>query len=121
MTRLLSDLQNHNMAWPFLKPVNMEDVTDYADVIKHPMGKSGVRSHTPRLNLSLDFSTMEMKLENNAYPTFNDFVDDAMLVFSNCKVYNPDGSIYARNATKMEKFVRDWVTAERSKNDSIGY
>lgn len=68
-----------------------------------------------------DFSTMEMKLDNNLYPSFNDFVDDAMLVFSNCKRYNPEGSIYARNASKMERFVKDWVATERAKNDSIGY
>lgn len=64
---------------------------------------------------------MEMKLENNQYTLFNDFVDDAMLVFANCKKYNPESSVYARNATKMEKFVKDWVTLERSKNDALGY
>ncbi|KAG8906716.1 histone acetyltransferase [Tulasnella sp. 403] len=105
MARLLSDLQGHHLAWPFQRPVPKEDVADYYDIIKKPM----------------DFSTMEMKLEKNLYPTFNDFVDDAMLVFSNCKKYNPEHSVYARNATKMEKFVNAWVENERSKNDSIGY
>lgn len=64
---------------------------------------------------------MEMKLENNAYSTFNDFVDDAYLVFTNCRNYNPETSVYARNAIKMERFLKDWVAQERSKNDSIGY
>lgn len=68
-----------------------------------------------------DFSTMEMKLEKGAYATFNEFVDDAYLVFSNCKKYNPEHSVYARNAARMEKWLRDWVASERSKNDSIGY
>ncbi|KAG9031779.1 histone acetyltransferase [Tulasnella sp. JGI-2019a] len=105
MARLLSDLQGHALAWAFLRPVSKEDVPDYYDVIEKPM----------------DFSTMEMKLDNNLYPSFNDFVDDAMLVFSNCKKYNPESSVYARNATKMEKFVRDWVALERSKNDALCY
>ena len=38
MTRWLSELQNHSAAWPFLQPVNGEEVTDYYDVIKNPMG-----------------------------------------------------------------------------------
>ncbi|KAG8924226.1 histone acetyltransferase [Tulasnella sp. 417] len=105
MARLLHDLQNHALAWPFLRPVSEADVPDYYNVIKKPM----------------DFSTMEDKLEHNKYPTFNDFVEDANLVFSNCKKYNNEHSVYARNATKMEKFLKEWVTTERSKNDSIGY
>lgn len=39
MARLLSDLQGHALAWAFLRPVNKEDVVDYYDVIKKPMGE----------------------------------------------------------------------------------
>jgi Bromodomain len=39
MERLLSDLQTHPVAWAFLQPVNGEEVADYYDVIKEPMGK----------------------------------------------------------------------------------
>jgi hypothetical protein len=39
MERLLSDLRQHPLAWAFLQPVNGEEVTDYYDVIKKPMGK----------------------------------------------------------------------------------
>ena len=38
MDRLLRDMQNHPQAWPFLTPVNAEDVPDYYEVIKEPMG-----------------------------------------------------------------------------------
>lgn len=38
MERLLRDMQNHPQAWPFLTPVNAEDVPDYYDVIKEAMG-----------------------------------------------------------------------------------
>jgi hypothetical protein len=38
MQRLLSDLQGHPRSWPFLKPVNANDVVDYREVIKKPMG-----------------------------------------------------------------------------------
>jgi len=122
MTRLLSDLQGHALAWAFLQPVSKEDVADYYDVIKYPMGEL---SHIMTFYTcfvyggSLDFSTMEMKLEKNQYASFNDFVDDAQLVFSNCRTYNPEHTIYAKNASKMEKWLRDWVATERSKNDGL--
>ena len=38
MERLLADLKSHSKAWPFLKPVNKDEVADYYDVIKEPMG-----------------------------------------------------------------------------------
>ena len=37
--QLLTSLQNHPQAWAFLQPVNGEEVTDYYDVVKRPMGK----------------------------------------------------------------------------------
>ncbi|KAF8070598.1 hypothetical protein FPV67DRAFT_1414056 [Lyophyllum atratum] len=91
LERILKGLQDHPQAWPFLKPVNGEEVTDYYDVIKDPM----------------DFSTMEHKLETNQYPTVESFVADAQLVFDNCRSYNPETTIYHRNATKLEKFLKD--------------
>jgi histone acetyltransferase len=52
---------------------------------------------------------MEHKLETNQYTSLNFFVDDATLVFSNCRLYNPEGSIYHKNATKLDKYLRDQV------------
>ena len=40
MEKLLSDLQGHPLAWAFLQPVNVEEVQDYLDVVKQPMGMS---------------------------------------------------------------------------------
>lgn len=40
MERLLADLQAHPVAWAFLQPVNGDDVPDYYEVIKKPMGKT---------------------------------------------------------------------------------
>ena len=65
----------------------------------------------------LDFSTMEHKLETNQYPDLDAFAEDAQLVFDNCRIYNPDGSIYARNATKMEKFMKDQLASSRVKQE----
>jgi histone acetyltransferase len=38
MERLLADLQQHALSWAFLQPVNADDVPDYYEVIKEPMG-----------------------------------------------------------------------------------
>jgi histone acetyltransferase len=38
MERLLADLQQHALSWAFLQPVNGDEVLDYYDVIKEPMG-----------------------------------------------------------------------------------
>ncbi|KIL65927.1 hypothetical protein M378DRAFT_10508 [Amanita muscaria Koide BX008] len=101
MERVLKELQNHPQAWPFLNPVSAEDVADYYEVIKSPM----------------DLKTMEHKLDTERYPSLDDFVKDAHLVFENCRVYNQEGSIYARNANKLEKHLNDLLNERIKKED----
>ncbi|KAJ7188073.1 hypothetical protein C8R46DRAFT_1053576 [Mycena filopes] len=100
MQKTMKDLKEHSAAWAFLAPVNGEEVTDYYDFIKEPM----------------DFKTMGEKLEANMYPTVEAFLDDAQLVFDNCRRYNPEGTPYVKNANKMEKFLKDRV-ADRIKRE----
>lgn len=50
LSRIISDLVGHSLSWAFLEPVKTEDVPDYYDVIKNPMGTLG------RLSRSLPFS-----------------------------------------------------------------
>ena len=109
---MLSELQGHSAAWPFLQPVNGEEVADYYDVIKNPMGMRHspfLHSHQQPCHHIADFSTMEHKLNHNVYPDINSFVSDANLVFSNCMLYNPEGSIYAKSAAKLQKFLTELV------------
>lgn len=69
MRHILVELNGHGSAWPFVNPVNGEEVTDYYDVIKNPM----------------DLSTMEAKLENNQYANVDELVADAQLSkFARC-------------------------------------
>ncbi|KAG6842131.1 hypothetical protein C0991_001624 [Blastosporella zonata] len=96
LERILKELQSHPQAWAFLVPVKAEEVPDYYDVITQPM----------------DFQTMEHKLETNQYPSVDAFVADAQLVFDNCKSYNPETTIYHRNAIKVEKFLKDQLLDE---------
>lgn len=117
MKRLLAELKKHEASWPFVQPVNTEEVTDYRDVVKYPMGtlsmlfliRSSDNLSTTNLivppRLTIDLGTIETKLERDAYTDFESFVADARLIFSNCKLYNHEASQYAKLATRMEKFL----------------
>ncbi|KAL8899703.1 MAG: hypothetical protein Q9192_001439 [Flavoplaca navasiana] len=89
LLHLLNDMQNHSSSWPFVQPVNRDEVADYYEVIKEPM----------------DFSTMEEKHEKDLYPTPEDFIHDAKLIFENCRKYNAESSPYVKSANKLEKYM----------------
>lgn len=93
MVTLFSEMQNHPSAWPFAVPVNKDEVPDYYDVIKEPM----------------DLSTMELKLENDKYESFEQFLYDARLIFKNCRSYNSESTTYYKNANKLEKFMNNKI------------
>ncbi|CAN8101290.1 unnamed protein product [Discula destructiva] len=89
LLHLLNAMQNNTSAWPFLAPVNKDEVQDYYDVIKEPM----------------DLATMETKLDMDQYPRPEDFLKDAMLIYKNCRQYNSEGTPYTKMAVKLEKFM----------------
>lgn len=84
---LHSTLANSSAAWPFMLPVNGDEVHDYYDVIKEPM----------------DLATMEQKLDKDQYETVEDFIKDVLLIVRNCKRYNAETTPYAKAANKLEK------------------
>ncbi|KAI4131918.1 MAG: hypothetical protein LQ338_001000 [Usnochroma carphineum] len=89
LLHLLNDMQNHSSSWPFVQPVNRDEVADYYEVIKEPM----------------DLSTMEEKHEKDLYPTPEEFIHDAKLIFDNCRKYNVESSPYVKSANKLEKYM----------------
>lgn len=89
LRRFLYQIQNHSQAWPFLVPVNRDEVPGYYDVITAPM----------------DLSTVEERLMQDSYAAPKDMVSDIKLIFSNCRQYNDAGSVYAKCATKLEKYM----------------
>jgi histone acetyltransferase len=78
MQMILTEMQNHAAAWPFLHPVNREEVPDYYTVVQEPM----------------DLSTMDHKLDSDQYTTPDEFVRDAKLIFNNCRAYNGETTTY---------------------------
>ncbi|KAI0684807.1 hypothetical protein BC835DRAFT_1292112 [Cytidiella melzeri] len=101
MEKLLSDLQGNSLSFAFRQPVSKDDVADYYDVIKQPM----------------DLATMEHKLDTNQYSNLDAFLADAQLIFDNCRIYNQENSSYYKNATKLEKILKDQVAAMRAQGD----
>ncbi|MCJ1339260.1 histone acetyltransferase [Bachmanniomyces sp. S44760] len=95
LLHLLNDMQNNGSSWPFTQPVNRDEVADYYEVIKEPM----------------DLSTMEEKHEKDMYPTPEDFIRDAKLIFDNCRKYNNETTPYAKCATKLEKIMFSQIKA----------
>ncbi|CAI9736477.1 family AAA domain-containing 2B [Octopus vulgaris] len=58
----------------FMRPVDIEDVPDYYDIVKEPM----------------DLNSMLKKIDNEMYPTAQEFLDDIDLIWRNALEYNPD-------------------------------
>ncbi|KAJ8253343.1 hypothetical protein GJAV_G00211890 [Gymnothorax javanicus] len=85
---VLSEMEGHQDAWPFLTPVNPKSVPGYKKVIKKPM----------------DFSTIREKLNSNQYQNLETFVADVNLVFDNCEKFNEDDSDIGRAGHNMRKF-----------------
>ncbi|KAF2425761.1 histone acetyltransferase GCN5 [Tothia fuscella] len=89
LQRFLYQIQNHKEAWPFLKPVDKDEVPDYYNIITLPM----------------DLSTMQDRLENSSYTAPKEVVSDLKLIFSNCRRYNDATSVYAKSSVRLEKFM----------------
>ncbi|KAK0704224.1 Bromodomain-containing protein [Apiosordaria backusii] len=89
MQRVLYQIQNHKQAWPFLSPVNRDEVPDYYRVIVNPM----------------DLSTIEERLEHDSYANPAAFIADMTLMISNCRLYNDPSTVYAKCAVKLEKYM----------------
>ncbi|KAI1351150.1 Bromodomain-containing protein [Xylaria sp. FL0043] len=79
LRRFLSQIQFHKQAWPFLHPVNRDEVADYYNVITSPM----------------DLSTVEEKLEHDRYIDFQQL----------SAKYIDASTVYSKCATKLEKYM----------------
>ncbi|KAF4533073.1 hypothetical protein B566_EDAN002636 [Ephemera danica] len=85
---ILGQVKTHTASWPFLKPVDKNDVPDYYDHIKYPM----------------DLKTMGDRLKNHYYGNKKLFVADMTRIFTNCRLYNSPDTEYYRCANLLEKY-----------------
>ncbi|XP_063502048.1 bromodomain adjacent to zinc finger domain protein 2B isoform X16 [Symphalangus syndactylus] len=102
---ILTEMETHEDAWPFLLPVNLKLVPGYKKVIKKPM----------------DFSTIREKLSSGQYPNLETFALDVRLVFDNCETFNEDDSDIGRAGHNMRKyFEKKWTdTFKRPKGGTV--
>lgn len=85
--RIVSQLMRMHSAKIFNEPVDPEKlgVSDYFEVVKTPV----------------DFGTIKQRLNTHHYHLAQEFVDDMLLVFDNCLLYNGDASATGRTCKKV--------------------
>lgn len=79
----------------FLTPVNCEEegLLDYLQIVSTPM----------------DISTIRAKLKNSNYSSAQEVINDLMLIWRNCKIYNIEGSDIYKCAEHMEKLAKKTI------------
>nr|XP_015812261.2 bromodomain-containing protein 1 [Nothobranchius furzeri] len=82
---LLEQLQTKDQARIFTQPVDVNEVPDYLDHIKHPM----------------DFSTMRQHIDDQTYNNFDQFEADFNLIIENCMKYNSKDTYFYRAAARL--------------------
>ncbi|XP_076304104.1 peregrin-like isoform X2 [Tachypleus tridentatus] len=87
LNEILDQLKAKDIASIFAEPVDVKEVPDYLDVIKHPM----------------DFSTMSKKINDHQYSNFSDFEADFHLIINNCLMYNAKDTIFYKAAQKLRE------------------
>lgn len=87
---LINKVSDQQFAWCFRDPVNVEEVTDYLDVVSDP----------------IDLRTMEKRVrKGDWYKNKHMLYSDMMRMVNNCKLYNGEGSTYSDYAVQMEKYL----------------
>lgn len=91
LRELLGKLIRNKMFSIFCKPVDVEEVTDYYEVIKEPM----------------DLETMMFKIDNHQYETARQFLGDIDLITNNALEYNPARDSHDRHIRHRACALRD--------------
>jgi len=66
----------------------------------------------------MDLGTMSKKLEKHQYSTMESFARDVVLIFNNCRQFNPPGTFPVLQADVLEKaFRKEWSKAMERRLD----
>ncbi|XP_026874181.2 bromodomain-containing protein 1b isoform X3 [Electrophorus electricus] len=102
---VLDVLQEKDQARVFTQPVNIKEVPDYLDHIKHPM----------------DFSTMRKRIDAHGYKSLDEFEDDFNLIVSNCMKYNAKDTFFYRAAVRLRDHGGAILRKTRRDVERIGF
>lgn len=85
LQKILNEIKNHDLSFPFHYPVSEESAPGYFDVISMPM----------------DLHTIEKRLKSNQYENSTiGFISDVNQIWKNCLTYNDPESSIAELAVK---------------------
>lgn len=92
---IIENLEKEPLSYEFLNPVDTVGLglTDYFDYIKHPM----------------DLETLRSNIFNHKYVMVQEALNDLQQIWTNCKIYNMEGSDIYRMAETLEKQSRKFV------------
>ncbi|XP_023121656.1 bromodomain-containing protein 1 isoform X2 [Amphiprion ocellaris] len=102
---LLDQLQAKDQARIFTQPVDVTEVPDYLDHIKHPM----------------DFSTMRQRIDAQTYNNFEQFESDFNLIVDNCMKYNSKDTYFYRAAVRLRDQGGALLRKARRDVEKIGF
>ncbi|XP_029707476.1 bromodomain-containing protein 1 isoform X3 [Takifugu rubripes] len=102
---LLDQLQVKDQARIFAQPVDVSEVPDYLDHIKHPM----------------DFSTMRQRIDSQSYSNLDQFEKDFNLIVDNCMKYNSKDTYFYRAAVRLRDQGGALLRKARRDIEKIGF
>ncbi|KPP66044.1 bromodomain-containing protein 1-like, partial [Scleropages formosus] len=105
LNSVLDQLQEKDPAKIFAQPVNLKEVPDYLEHIKHPM----------------DFSTMRKRIGAQGYRNADEFEADFDLIVANCMKYNAKDTIFYRAAVRLRDQGGAVLRKARHYSESVGF
>ncbi len=102
---VMDNLQSVDQQDIFAEPVDLEDVPDYLDHIRHPM----------------DFRTMRRKLDDFTYESVEQVEADFNLMVENCLSYNERDTIFFRAGVRMRDLGGSIIRQAKRTVESVGY
>ncbi|RUS23026.1 hypothetical protein BC937DRAFT_93382, partial [Endogone sp. FLAS-F59071] len=91
--KILQKLRSNEAASIFVEPVDLDEFPTYPTIIKKP----------------IDLRTISEKLESGQYSSFQEFVDDIDLMFSNCYTFNPATTFGNEAGKRLELVFRSAI------------
>lgn len=66
---------------------------------------------------------MDTNVETDVYQTMDEFIGDVQKIFDNCRIYNAEGTNYARCANRLERYFKErlrvwWKNDDESSTNS---
>ncbi|KAF1346543.1 chromatin remodeling complex SWI/SNF component SWI2 [Delphinella strobiligena] len=99
------DLANRGIIDPFLELPPKSDYPDYYQLIKNP----------------ISMEQIVKKINQKRYQNLHQFRDDVILMCSNCRTYNEDGSILYNDAKLIEATLISQLQQQVEKNPEIAH